>query len=390
MAYLLRFAATNTVTIPEFTVPASTAFTLRGKFTFYLPAINTKFANSTTNLSQITCRPDGKVFVNINANGFISNRVFADGEIVEFEIIRQASGRVDIYFDGSATSDAGRNGATAEFSITSFSDGNYVGDLYYFECEYTPDNRYYNPSSSNGTGNLLIDDIGGDNGTLTNFPGDDSQWVFYAAGPTAYTLTADAVSDSHTAQDVTLSYSPGSTAYSITCEPVSDSHLAGLVNFYRGYQFTADLIIDAHTAQAVTLIYSAGATNYTITCETVTDSHSAGSVAFNRGYTLACDTSTDTHAAGDVTLTYTGATGTQYILTCDTVTDSHSVGDIVFNRGYVLQVSTVTDSHTVLPVILRYSGEEIALIGSYGVNYKQSDVGISYKQNLIGVTYGNG
>jgi hypothetical protein len=37
----------------------------------------------------------------------------------------------------------------------------------------------WNPSASNGTGSTLIDTVGGNNGTLVNFPTDDSQWVFY-------------------------------------------------------------------------------------------------------------------------------------------------------------------------------------------------------------------
>lgn len=40
----------------------------------------------------------------------------------------------------------------------------------------------YDPSASNGTGSILPDTIGGNDGTLVNFPTDDSQWVFYDDG----------------------------------------------------------------------------------------------------------------------------------------------------------------------------------------------------------------
>lgn len=40
----------------------------------------------------------------------------------------------------------------------------------------------YSPSASNGTGLVLPDIAGGNNGTLVNFPGDNSQWVFYNDG----------------------------------------------------------------------------------------------------------------------------------------------------------------------------------------------------------------
>lgn len=40
----------------------------------------------------------------------------------------------------------------------------------------------YDPSASNGTGLILYDTVGGNNGTLTNYINDDSQWVFYSDG----------------------------------------------------------------------------------------------------------------------------------------------------------------------------------------------------------------
>lgn len=251
--------------------------------------------------------------------------------------------------------------------------------------------RKYDASLYDGVNfNVLRTNDGVNNGTLIGFPNDGSEWISYSAGPVAYSITAETVSDNHVANDVSLTYAPAATAYSIVCEAVSDSHVAGEIGLYRGYSLACDSATDSHVANDVTLIYSAGATNYSITCETVSDTHSAGDIALNRGYTLTASTVTDAHQVGAVTLTYTGATGTQYILTCETVTDAHSVGDIVFNRGYVLQVSTVTDSHIALPVILRYSGEEIALIGSYSVNYRQSDVAISYNQSFYEVRYGDG
>lgn len=42
--------------------------------------------------------------------------------------------------------------------------------------------HHWDPSASNGTGNLLLDVVGGNHGTLVNFPADDSHWVFYESG----------------------------------------------------------------------------------------------------------------------------------------------------------------------------------------------------------------
>lgn len=58
-----------------------------------------------------------------------------------------------------------------------------IGDLYYIEITINGVLVHnYDPSASNGTGTTLIDTVGGNNGTLVNFPTDNSQWVFYDDG----------------------------------------------------------------------------------------------------------------------------------------------------------------------------------------------------------------
>jgi len=98
-----------------------------------------------------------------------------------------------------------------------------------------------------------------------------------SASGTAYAITCDTVTDSHTANSVTLTYTtPAGTAYSITCDAVTDAHTVGAVVFYRGYSLTADAVTDAHFAGEVN--FRLGPFNYSITCETVTDAHSAENV----------------------------------------------------------------------------------------------------------------
>lgn len=131
-------------------------------------------------------------------------------------------------------------------------------------------------------------------------------------------------------------------------------------------------------------------TAYSLTCENVSDNHSVGDVSFYRNYLMLCDTVTDSHTAETITLTYTTPSGTAYVITCDSVADNHQAGAVIFNRGYVMRADAVSDSHLALPVALRYSGEEIVLISTYSVNYKQSLISVSYKQTSLGVNYGNG
>jgi len=56
-------------------------------------------------------------------------------------------------------------------------------DIYevYFNSGFTQE-RLYDASASGGTGSTLTDTINAQNGTLTGFPTDDSQWVFYSTG----------------------------------------------------------------------------------------------------------------------------------------------------------------------------------------------------------------
>ena len=56
-------------------------------------------------------------------------------------------------------------------------------DLYYLSVSKNGAlTNYYDPSATGGTGSILEDTTGSNDGALNNFPTDDSQWVFYSAG----------------------------------------------------------------------------------------------------------------------------------------------------------------------------------------------------------------
>ena len=51
--------------------------------------------------------------------------------------------------------------------------------------------HHYDPSASNGTGNILYDTVGGNNGTLTNFSAvDTDKWVYYAGAGDVQAVTS--------------------------------------------------------------------------------------------------------------------------------------------------------------------------------------------------------
>lgn len=96
----------------------------------------------------------------------------------------------------------------------------------------------YDPSASNGTGTTLIDTIGGNNGTLVNFPTDNSQWVFYESGGAANESTVSydlgaidyAVSGQITAPAITatVSYDIGAIDYAVIAQQLAPGNSASL------------------------------------------------------------------------------------------------------------------------------------------------------------------
>ena len=63
------------------------------------------------------------------------------------------------------------------------------GTLYYlsYDSVNSGASLYLDPSATGGTGSILEDTVGTNNGTLVNFPTDNSQWVRYDVFPTEFT-----------------------------------------------------------------------------------------------------------------------------------------------------------------------------------------------------------
>lgn len=95
-----------------------------------------------------------------------------------------ALNKISILVDGDEK--ASRNASSfgiKRFGFWTSAALNFQGDL--LSCEVTLEGSVihnYDPSASNGTGQILADTAGGNGGTLVNFPNDDSQWVFYDDG----------------------------------------------------------------------------------------------------------------------------------------------------------------------------------------------------------------
>jgi len=84
--------------------------------------------------------------------------------------------RIGVWAGGS---NAGRHGEFDLYGLVLFKSGAVVSS--------------YDPSASSGTGSTLTDTVGSNNGTLTGFPTDDSQWVSYSTTPTLGTITTASI-----------------------------------------------------------------------------------------------------------------------------------------------------------------------------------------------------
>jgi hypothetical protein len=112
----------------------------------------------------------------------------------------------------------------------------------------------YDPSASNGTGSILPDTAGSNDGTLVNFPNDDSQWVFYDDGQggivtadAAYTIAAPAFTANASA---TLPQPAADGAFSIASPLFSASATPTLPQPIADAAFTINAPTFAATASA--------------------------------------------------------------------------------------------------------------------------------------------
>lgn len=175
---------------------------------------------------QITINRYGNGVVNCFFNidevwyGVTTGVVLQEDKITEIEAVYDGSS-VSLYIDGvMAGSETVGGSITREEPIRIGAhingSGPFNGDLYRAEIDTGNSFHLYDPSISNGTGQILPDTAGLNDGALVNFPTDDSQWVQYAsAAPSAdvnFTLSTPVFAAS---ADATLPQPSASIAYNI-------------------------------------------------------------------------------------------------------------------------------------------------------------------------------
>lgn len=125
-----------------------------------------------------------------------------------YNVERFANDDIVLKVDGVAQGTTQNLGGTGRiqwlFTSNSSSQVRAGMDLYYLSVSINGSlTNYYDPSATGGTGSTLEDTTGSNDGTLNNFPTDDSQWIFYSAGGTI-TVTGATPSYSYSAVSGTV------------------------------------------------------------------------------------------------------------------------------------------------------------------------------------------
>lgn len=195
MAYFLRAGDSTSldyVEIPSFTIPPSTPFRISVKIQATSLSHLRPFGDSSEtykNRMLIFSGLNGIVRLTLNGVSLdwtpISNNAI---DLHEYTFERNSSNLITLKIDGVLQSQSFTNSNSLSnivyvLTTRQASELRCSSDLYHLKVDINGvPFLNYNPSLSNGTGNTLIDSVSGNNGTLTNFPTDDSQWVFYEGG----------------------------------------------------------------------------------------------------------------------------------------------------------------------------------------------------------------
>lgn len=121
--------------------------------------------------------------------------------------------------------------------------------------------RDYQPSLSNGTGLALPDAVNASDGTLTNFPVDNSQWVFYSSGGATSSFLSESVSSS------SFIYEPGLSSSFSSSSPSAS-------NFIYIAELTSSFSSSNASSSSVTCTAEQGGANKnsSFSSESVSDS----------------------------------------------------------------------------------------------------------------------
>jgi len=200
MPYLLRFDGVNDYVEADFTQPSSGQITL--EIDFQMP---TSPQNDRKVFSFSTANNDTRFLIRYFSNGTIGGFIIRtgvfraipasssgySGQRVKIRMeYYPARGETDFYINDQLESTSATNLGNLLNLVKVFlgrENSNFTGyseiDLHSASVSINSTViSNYDSSASNGTGLILPDTVGSNDGTLVNFPTDNSQWVFFSGG----------------------------------------------------------------------------------------------------------------------------------------------------------------------------------------------------------------
>ena len=203
MAYYLEFAVGDNVTFATpITIPSASdeSFTYVWDFE-YIGGSKTLFANPASFDDVIRIANDTRIFFRAGATNFtydLTVPLSLGRQVIKYK----KDGLNGTFYDGnnnilSPVQSIGMTSTVYGFGTRSISGGEFSGALYsaqiYSDFTETTLVHDWQPSATGGTGLVLKDTVGANDGTLVNFPVDNSQWIEYftAIDPTQWTDKLD-------------------------------------------------------------------------------------------------------------------------------------------------------------------------------------------------------
>lgn len=250
------------------------------------------------------------------------NQTFTNATVYTIKFVRTGS-TIEAFVDGSSL---GTN--TSSNTLTFVQIGMYNNQfhpamtLHWFKLTGGTNDRFYDPANTS-TGSTLPDTTSSQDGTLTNFPTDDSQWVDIGGGPA--TITG---SGAHTATTATSSGSgavgaviTGSGAHQATSATQSAT---GAREVSGSASSQADTATQTASGSVITTVTGAGSHQALVAVQTAS------------GVVLTTITGSGSHQAQAATQSATGNTGTLI-----TGSGSHQAAQPGDRDGVVTDVSLI-------------------------------------------------
>lgn len=194
--------------------------------------------------------------------------------LLRFE--RTASG-YELFYDGVSQGTFSQPAGFSPTLVGSWAGGNAFADIALYTLVRGTSSSIlndYNKQTLNGSNDTTLPDtVGGNDGTLVNFPADDSQWIFYDDGGGAVEQPVVSVNAEEVHQANTLSISAFNSVSSVIAEQVES---ANIIDVFLSQLTSSIQAQERHDATALNIEQSAAQSVNSLTAEQIEQANLIG------------------------------------------------------------------------------------------------------------------